>query len=408
MAASNPLVSQIVSPPQGKPGSRSLMVLLIAFYGFIMIGVPTGFLGVVWPSIQQDFSVSLDGLGRLLLVSTLSYTLSSFMSGQLIARAGLGRVVLICATINMAGLLGKFYAPGWVTLMFWAFFAGLGLGVMETGINIYFAANYPASIVNWLHACFGVGAMLGPLLVTLLLQTGLSWRIDYLIVGVSQIPLLIGVFLTRKRWQVTPLPAASSDAPAREPAKAGLLETLKQPAVWLNLLVFLIYTGVEVSADQWSFSLFTKGRGIDAATAGFWMSIYWGVFTAGRILLGMVIDRLGVVRLLQIGIFGMILGAALLWWNPTNLLGFLGLVLMGFCEAPVFPSMVADTPRLVGNRHAANAMGLQIATAGVGAAFLPVVTGFLATSMGLEVLGPLLLGCSAVLLVVYTVTVLNA
>jgi hypothetical protein len=57
--------------------NTGLVTLLIAYAGFVVLGLPDGLLGVAWPSLRNTFGVSLDAMGLLLLPSTLAYMRSA-------------------------------------------------------------------------------------------------------------------------------------------------------------------------------------------------------------------------------------------------------------------------------------------------------------------------------------------
>jgi fucose permease len=140
--------------------------------------------------------------------------------------------------------------------------------------------------------------------------------------------------------------------------------------------------------------------------AGTWVSIYWGGLTAGRLLSGVIVSFVSVHLLLRRCIMSIALGAVLIWLNLTPLLSALGLALMGFASAPIFPSLIATTPARLGNAHTANGVGLQIAAAVLGQSLVPGLVGVLAHHLGLEVVGPGLLTAALLLRVLYeTMTV---
>ncbi len=85
-------------------------------------------------------------------------------------------------------------------------------------------------------------------------------------------------------------------------------------------------------------------------------------------------------------------------------LGLAGAVLLGLGLAPIFPTLISVTPGRVGNFHAAQAVGFQVAGASVGVVVFPSLVGLLARTMGLEILGPYLIGASLLLLAVHEVT----
>src|SRR5258708_4128341 len=75
-------------------------------------------------------------------------------------------------------------------------------------------------------------------------------------------------------------------------------------------------------------ALLTQSRGIDPGVAGVLVSVYWGVFTGGRIVFGFIANRFEINRLLRACMLAMIVGAVLLRWNPVDAIGLLGLFII--------------------------------------------------------------------------------
>jgi fucose permease len=178
---------------------------------------------------------------------------------------------------------------------------------------------------------------------------------------------------------------------AEEPArltdfKTPLGTTVRQPRVWLSVLLFFLYTGAEVTLGVWGYTLLTESRGVPPAAAGLWAGSYWAMFTVGRMLAGLYVRRVGMHRLVLTSLAGALLGAALLWWNPAHGANLLAVGLIGFAIAPVFPALVSGTRQRVGEHHAANTIGMQVAAAGLGAALVPGLAGVLARQFSLEVI----------------------
>jgi len=378
----------------------SVLLIGIAYSSFVLLGLPNGSLGVAWPSIRESFGISLDAMGTLLTAVTIGYILSSFNSGRIVARFGIGPLLLATSIASGVGLLGYAVAPAWWVMVLSGLLAGMGAGAVDAGMNLYVAANYKTRHMNWLHACFGIGVTLGPALMTTLLDLGQSWRWGYVIIVLLQGLLAAFLGLTLDRWQSAE-PTQTEAHPGSPAGKVRSVDTLRLPLAWLGIAIFIMHTGIEFAAGQWAYSLFTEARSVAPSTAGLWVSIYWGSLTAGRLFLGAVADRVGVVALLRMCIVGIILGSALVWWNVADPVSFTGLALIGFSLAPLFPSLISSTPRRVGAAHAANAIGFQVAAGSVGVALLPGFAGVLAKSLGLEIVGPFLFAASIMLLLLH-------
>lgn len=226
------------------------------------------------------------------------------------------------------------------------------------------------------------------------------WRWSYVIVGSTQALLAITFFLTRKRW-VQVRESGSDDAPPIKAARTR--DTLRRPIVWLGMLAFFIYAGFEFPVGQWSYSLLTLSRGFPEATAGLFVSLYWGSLMVGRVIFGVIADQVPLARALRSCLIAALIGAVLFWLEPTRMLSVLGLMMIGFFLAPIFASLISLTPARVGAAHATSAIGFQIASAGLGGAVLTGLVGVIARSAGLAFVSGAVVLFAILLLVLYEV-----
>ena len=387
------------------PTTRTLVRLgpvLLAYAAFIALGMPDGLLGIAWPSIRADFGIPLDSLGLLLFASVTGYTTSTFLSGALVARIGVGRLLAISCGLTGAALVGYTLVPQWWMMVLLGIMAGLGAGAIDAGLNTYAAAHFRPGLVQWLHASYGVGVTIGPIIMTLALTTLDSWRVGYRVVAGFQVLMALAFALTLPWWANQQERAADGPHEKRlTDYKTPLSETIRRPRVWLSVLLFFLYVGAEVSLGTWAYTLLTESRGIAPQMAGFWTGGYWATFTVGRILAGVFAHRLGIDALVQGGLTLALLGTGLLWWNPFELANLLAVALVGLAIAPVFPALISGTSRRVEARFAANTIGMQMAATGLGGALIPSLVGVLARRASLEVIPVCLVVLFAALLGLY-------
>ena len=356
-----------------------MVSIILAYAGFVALGLSLGMLGVAWPFIRDTFGLSLDAVGILLLAGTAGQVFASSLSGRLIVRLETGWL-LVLSSIGMGlGLIGQAVAPGWWIMIALAAVAGIGSGLIDSGLNIYVAQHHSGRVMNWLHACFGLGATMGPLLMTAVLSQDLSWRVGYGVAAGIQVVIGICFLLTVKQWRTIAVESETAEVSGKEINGRLLL-------LWLSITLFFLYAGVEVTAGQWSFTLYTEARGVGLATAGTWVGIYWGSLTLGRLLFGFVVNYIGATTTLRACMIGVILGA-IGFMIPINTISFAGLALIGFAQAPIFPLLVSETPKRLGPALATRAIGYQVAAAGLGIATLPGLAGVIAENWGLEKIG---------------------
>jgi len=382
-----------------------LGLILLAFIAFVALGLPDGLLGVGWPSIRAGFSIPLDAIGMLLTASVAGYMTSSFLSGFLLARVGVGRMLAASCLLTGLALIGYTLVPGWWMMVLLGVFAGFGAGAIDAGLNTYVAAHFGEGLMQWLHASWGVGITIGPILMTLGLTTFNTWYFGYCAVGGFQLALAVGFVLTLAMWNRNETPSEAKTEKKLTEYKTPLGETLRQPQVWLSVALFFLYVGGESGLGTWTYTLLTESRGVDHTLAGFFTGSYWFTFTIGRILAGLIANRAGVNRLVLGGLAGALLGAGLLIWNPSEIANVVAVALIGLSIAPIFPAMMSGTRRRVGDLYAANTIGMQIAAAGFGTAIIPSLMGVLARQVSLEVIPLCLLAVYAGLLGFYLLAV---
>ena len=381
-----------------------LGLILLAFIAFVALGLPDGLLGVGWPAIRAGFGLPLDALGLLLTSSVAGYMTSTFLSGFLLARVGVGRILAVSCTLTGLALLGYTFVPAWGLLVALGVFSGLGAGAIDAGLNTYVATHFGEGLMQWLHACWGVGITLGPLIMTFGLSALNTWRFGYRVVGGFQLLLGAGFALTLAAWSQVPATAAA-DAPQRlTDYRTPLGATLRRPAVWLSVLLFFLYVGAEGGLGTWTYSLLTEARGVDSTLAGFFAGSYWFTFTLGRVAAGVVARRVGVNKLVLGGLVGALLGTGLLLWNPGELANVAAVAVIGVSIAPIFPALMSGTRTRVGDRYAANTIGMQMTATGLGMAAIPSLMGVLARQFSLEVIPLCLLAIYVGLLAIYTLT----
>ena len=332
----------------------------LAFLAFVSLGLPDGVLGVAWPSLRRTFDRPIDQLGPVLLSMTAGYLVSSFGAGAILGRLGVGRLLVTSSLFVAASAVLWVTTPWWPLILAGGFVSGLGAGAIDAAINAFAAARFTPRVLTWLHACWGLGAMIGPLVMTAVLASGHGWRPGYLLLAASLLGMAACFHLTVGLWA---LPAVEASGVAGGSVAGRLRDALREPRVRGNALLFFLYPGAEASAGQWAYSLLTESRGLTPAAAGVAASAYWGSIFAGRLAFGLATHRVAPATLLRIGMAGAPLAALVLCVTRGGAGGFAGLFALGLLLAPIFPLLIAETPSRVGERHAAHAIGFQISAA---------------------------------------------
>jgi fucose permease len=368
----------------------------LACLAYLGIALPSSTLGLLWPSISLSFHQPVATLGLLLAFGITATVIASTITGRLLSRISAGLALTAGTGLTAVALAAEALTPSLWMFTGGMIVFGLGFGAVDAAVNIHAAHHFDARQINWMHASFGAGATLGPLLATLLLSNALSWHWVYGILGIAQAMLALVFSLTGRAWASPPCPDLP---PAPSPAPPGR----KPPAMAVigSLAFIAVETGVESGAGIWGFVFLTQGCGLSHAVAGVAVSAYWAMMFLGRVVLGAVAGRVGPSRVLGAAVAGVSLGCALMAVPGPGFLAVAGLMMVGLAAAPVFPLFTLTTAQRVGASSTTATVSLQVAASAIGSAALPAGIGLAIGAFTAKALAPQLLMLSLTMYVLY-------
>ncbi len=380
------------------PGRSSRGLAAGSLFAFVVLGLPDGMLGVAWPVLRHDFGQPLASLGELLLASVAGYLTVTALAGPALRRMGTAAILIGSAIVAAIATAGFTAAPWWPVLVVASVLLGAAGGGLDAGLNTAIAVAGRTRLMNLIHAAFGVGAAIGPLLVTAALATTTSWRGAYGVLLLLQVCLL-GVWIClRSGFPALPgqRKPGGHEPGGHEPDDPGPQRTAaRDPAhatlIGLSLAAFFCYAGVEIGAASWSASFLRGPDQLTPTLAGLAVFGYWAGLAAGRLLAAALGSRVSARTAAIAGTIGTIVGAAGLWANPDPAVAVAALVVTGLSLGPIFPALMNLTPGRLGSRAAVHVVGWQLAAGGIGGASLSALIGVILQQTGLTSLGPCLL-----------------
>ncbi len=357
-------------------GIGEVMVLIIIIYmAFISLGLPDSILGTAWPTIQLDWNLPIDAAGYISLIGVSGSIVSSFLSGRIIRKFGTSKVTLFSCMMTGFALLGYSLAPSYIWLLLFAVPLGFGGGSVDAALNNYVATHYEAHHMNWLHSFWGIGATMGPIIMSGFLLS--SWQMGYRTISLIQLSLAIILLLTLKLWPKEEVMIADEHIKK---------DAIKTKGVNYALMVFMFYCMVEFSTGLWGASYLVKIKLLTPDVAARLIAVYYGGITIGRIFSGFLTFKLSNHDLVRYGICLSLVSMATLMLPLPNFALMIALLLFGFGLAPIFPAMIHETPIHFGKELSQTIIGYQMAFAGIGSAFLPPIIGIVVKKTSLQTL----------------------
>ncbi len=371
------------------------LLLVLIYLAFISLGLPDSLLGSGWPAMHVDMNVSISLMGVVSMVISGGTIVSGLLSDRLTKKLGTRAVTVVSVFLTAAALLGfSFSGKFWMLIVF-AVPYGLGAGAIDAALNNYVALHYTSRHMSWLHCFWGVGTIVSPFVMGYALTTS-GWQGGYRIVGFIQLAIALILLVTLPVWKKAAV-KTEEETPNKH---TGLKDALKIKGVVFLLIGFFAYCAAEATAMGWASTYFSEVKGLTAERAAQFASLFYIGITASRFVSGFVTEKLGDKKMITIGTCILFCGIVLLAVPVKSYaLAIAAFLTIGFGCGPIYPSIIHSTPYNFGAENSGAIIGIQMASAYVGATFLPPLFGLLGNLIGFWIM-PAFLAAFAVLMIV--------
>lgn len=366
------------------------------YLSFISLGLPDSMLGSAWPAMNVSLNAPLWGAGLVQMLISFCTIISSLNSAKLIRRFGTGKLTAISVATTALALLGFSLAKNYAFLLLMAVPLGLGAGAVDAGLNNYVALHCEAKHMSWLHCFWGVGTIIGPMILSAVLRVGGSWATGYRAVGLIQCAVSALLFATLGMWKRGNIQQEEYGAKA-----LSVWEVLSLPGAKAGMVTFLCYCAVESTLGLWGATYISQVRGVDEATAASFGAMFYIGITVGRAISGFMAMKLLPKQMVRVGRALLALGCIFMMIPAGSTLSGIGLVVCGLGCAPIYPNIIQDTPVNYGTENSQAAIGVQMAFAYVGSTFLPSIFGALAGVGGYGLLPYFAIGICVLMTVLF-------
>lgn len=382
------------------------ILLIIIYIAFISLGLPDPLLGSAWPLMYPELGADVSWAGIISMIISAGTIVSSLMSDRMTKLLGPGKITAVSVGMTATALFGFSVSHSFLMLCLWAVPYGLGAGGVDAALNNYVALHYPARHMSWLHCMWGVGTSIGPMIMGWAVAGGFHWNGGYRSISFLQIALTVILIVTLPLWKKVPLreiesASTQSDKGNTAPAKTGytLPQLIRLPGVKEVLICFFCYCALETTAGMWAASYCTLYRGISVEEATRWASFFYIGITVGRFFCGFLTYKINDRNMIRLGQFVAAAGILLIILPAGKSLLLIGLILIGCGCAPVYPSIIHETPDNFGAELSQAIIGVQMAAAYTGTCLIPPLFGLMAQYVSVA-LYPLFMAAILILMIV--------
>ncbi len=357
------------------------------FATFTLFGTSMTIVGAALPKILGNFHWSYASAGAVIAASAAAYFLASLVSGKVMGHIGPKATVLAGLVSCVVGLALFASTPSFKANLMLNFLIGAGQGFIEPAVN-WSALRMDdkkgsGRAMNLMHGAFAIGAVAGPLVLGLIMTTGLSWTL--LFRGIAILFTFLGIALA-----AMPFSRLGTAESGQERSSAGTGYP-RGPAYYLGFVCLLLYVGTEIGISNWIAEYFVRIFAADPAFAPLAVSLFWTGLLAGRFGVPALYrgNRLGVVlfafsllltaataALCGLGFVSPTSGAL---WAPSALTFLAGLG----CSI-IYPTVISLVGISCSGRQA-EAISFAVAGGGVGLFAFPFLMSWISQSYGISV-----------------------
>lgn len=349
---------------------QSRYILIIACIIFLFFGAVTGGIGPILPELAANTSSNLSAVGGVFTAIFLGALISQLISGPLNDRFGQKKVLFFSLLILAAGIIGFTSIHSLWIMLAVTFLSGLGHGSVDLSTNLLVARTFSHknnSIMNLLHFFFGLGAFIGPALISLSM-TVFSSGIVVMWLASGAMVVLAFLVLGMK------LKVEQMDQNSQE---QGNVSVYKSVTLWLLGGLLLLYVGVENGIGGWATSYMNTTAGMSMEKAALVSSGFWGALTLGRLVTTFIGSRFTQKRILMISLLSSSLFGLVFSLSTGNLvISIIGIVLIGFFFGTVYPTMVSLVTTIF-KQSPGKATSVIAAMGSIGGMLIPWCQGYL-------------------------------
>ncbi|KEQ22794.1 MFS transporter [Paenibacillus tyrfis] len=275
---------------------KRLFVLSCLFY--LLIGITSVMTGPLLPEMLPYYERGYGDGGTLLFLQFAGFLVGVLASPGWAARIGKHRLLSV-ALISIAvpyAVMG--FLPGWLWMVLLTLLVGFGSGIIESTIGAFtieFAEQNKAIAMTQLDVYFGVGALLMPAAISLLIAAG-WWPYAFMAASAFTF-VLLALWLTlpgRSSERLrSPNAAMASSTSAKKRYTGGQFRLLAAFVVF-----FFVYMGLELGLMNFLPSILVETVQIGNSTASLGVTSFWIAMVVGRLFAGKVAERMSYVPFL--------------------------------------------------------------------------------------------------------------
>ncbi len=353
------------------------LLTLASFIALSLNGVAFTFMGVSLPVLQSQLGISIEQAGMLMASLQTGFTICTLSGGFFADHFHREWIIAIGCILLSIGSVFLCLVASYTLSLAAVCCMGAGMGFILSGTNtllVSLYASHKGTILNIHHVFFGIGAIVGPALMGVLIIRGNHWRFGYVAAGIVLL-LLCSIFVF-SRNKLSMIGGDRSDG------NVTMISLLKDTNFRIILLVNFLTMGSQVVIMLFGAVFLIQSKQCSLGEAGVALSGFSLFIVLGRLLCSkMAVSMKNTSIVLTLLWFQTAM--LLLVWQGSGWFVLIGLAISGITFSGTYPTLLALTSVLFPHREGSS-LGVLSTMGGLGSILLCWLTGYVAglTSIG--------------------------
>jgi MFS transporter, FHS family, glucose/mannose:H+ symporter len=344
--------------------------------GIFVFGIVMAVLGTLFglPEMRSRLQMTLGQQGTMFLLLYLGIFIATLIAGPVIDAIGNKLILVASSVLVAAGMAGFVFAHSFAQASIPAILLGLGGGGLNTSTNVLISDLYGEKrgpMLNLLGIFYGIGALCIPLLAAAITEHFQIAPQLFFCAGLAAACALLFLAMS--------FPRATH---AQSFAWREIFQVARYPGVLVVGFLLFCQSGNEASIAGWT-STYVGATGLREQTATFILAGYWAALMLGRLLAAQILKTVAKQKFVLASGVGALLGAAILLTGRSQTMLIVGVIVLGFSYAGVFPTALAIAGDAY-QRMAGTVFGLLFGIALLGGMSFPWTVGQISQALGVR------------------------
>lgn len=373
-------------------------IFYIACFSYFTFGILNASIGPLLEQLAVRNNVALVSIGGIFSALFFGSFAAQLVIGPFTDRLGQHRVFAVSLIILAIFLAAMSLSRTYPLTLALAFVAGTGFGTAVLAGNVLIGQLFQSNSVpalNWVNVFFGLGDVVGPLLVSFSLIT---WNDGNPALWFGSLGMVISALLMILFFFKTKL-----DAVGQGKAE-NTHEHFRVSPFLLSLAgMIAIYVGSEAAIGGWTTTYLHSTTSLTIERAALATSGFWLALTLGRVMGAVLGSRISAVNLLKL-CFGITMAGAIVYAASfgDEVWSIVAILIIGFGFGAIFPTIFSI---LTSSYKGASGKAATLLTASGSASgmLLPWLQGVIFDKFGMHSVSYMTVGLAALLWVAFAI-----